>query len=108
MAESMIPTVVPAGKKKAKKKVEKPNAVCLAFREYERVSYYLATKGDFNFDMDDAAREEWNYNEGDAAKVQAMTKQRLKAWGREIPKGDHIDGLGIRTLKRYPAPKGKS
>ena len=88
---------------KPKKKVEKPSATVLAFREYERVSWYLATQGDFNFAMDTEAREMlWDFNGDDmSADINLLTANRIdpdeNVPAHKIPKGDHIDGLAVRT-----------
>lgn len=94
---------------KKKKPVEKPTPSALAFREYERVSYYLATQGDFNFDLDDEAREAF-FDGEKVAEIKLMTANRIapdeEHDGRKIPKGDHIDGLAVRTAERERV-KGK-
>lgn len=98
-------------KPKAKGKRNKPepaSKTTLAFREYERVSYYLATIGDFNFTMDDDARSLFFDGFGGddmSADIGLMTMNRISPTededGRKIPKGDHIEpGLATRTAQR--------
>lgn len=80
----------------------KPTATALAFREYERVSYYLATQGDFDFKTDDRARAHFyasiDTNVDSAKHISYLTDQR--STGTKIPKGAHIDGLDVRTKER--------
>lgn len=101
-------------KPKAKGKKEKPSAATLAFREYERVSWYLATIGDFDFTMDDDARELFylSFIEDDmSAEIKLMTLSRIKPDesydDRRIPKGDHIEGLAVRTAQREKERKNQ-
>jgi hypothetical protein len=89
--------------KKKKPKVEKPSATTLAFREYERVSYYLATQSVFDFGVDDTAREAF-FND-DGMTINACIANRLAPESDgpsyKIPKGDHIvPGLQVRTDER--------
>lgn len=99
MSDSLVP-----GKKVAKKtpKVEPLSAATIAFREYERVSYYLATQGNFDFSVDDTAREA--FWDGEDAVIKLCIANRLdpdeSEDGFKIPKGDHWDGLQARTDER--------
>lgn len=101
-AEQTEPTVEPVAKKK--RKPIPPSTTTVAFREYERVSYFLATQGDFDFKTDDAARECFYAHvsltkyPGHAEAILNMAATRLD--GRSIPKGDHIEGLTLRTNER--------
>lgn len=96
--------VTPKAKGKLAPKLPKPSKTQLAFREYERVSYYLATQGDFNFAMDDEAREMLWFGDDMSADINLLTMNRISPDedhdGRKIPAGDHIDGLAIRTDER--------
>lgn len=82
----------------AKGKADKPEPISpstVAFREYERVSYYLATQGDFDFTMDAEARELFFSNKH--SQIDHLCSLRRETFGEKIPKGFHIDGLALRT-----------
>lgn len=88
-------------KKKKPKEIDPLQPLIDALREYERTSYYLATKGDFDFTMDDEAQE--YFHSGDpmnCAEIMALRALRVETYGKPIPKGLHIDGLFIRTNER--------
>jgi len=104
-AEQTEPTAEPVAKKK--RKPVPPSTTALAFREYERVSYYLATQDDFNFDLDDAAREDFYLHVSMtsfpdmSASISQYAKERLNVRNlKSIPNGDHIEGLALRTEYR--------
>jgi len=96
---------------KKKAKAPKPTATALAFREYERISYYLATQGDFDFKTDDLARQhfyrhiETSGMPDTSADISYLSDQR--STGTKIPKGLHIDGLDVRT-KELEKRRGKA
>ena len=87
---------------KGKRKQTDPLApLTEALREYERVSYYLATKGDFDFSMDDEAQEYFHsFDPMNCAEIMALVALRKETFGRKIPKGLYIDGLTARTDER--------
>jgi hypothetical protein len=92
--------------KKKKAKVEPPSTSVVAFRAYARTSYYLATVGDFNHDADDEARKLLDEHFGSGMPdtsdgIGRLRADRLISAGmKNIPAGDHIDGLAIRTADR--------
>lgn len=88
----------PVAKGKKANKPEPLSPQTVAFREYERVSYYLATQKDFDFTMDAEARE--LFFAGEADQIDELIKLRLETFGKKVPKGFHNDGLAIRT-KEY-------
>ncbi len=114
MTDSAAPTAAPLkakGKKKPLTHDPKLNTLVEALREYERVSYYLATQKRFDFTMDDEAQRHFHtFNPSNASAITKLTQLRTKEFGKPIPKGLHIPGLAIRTAKRMErntAKKGK-
>lgn len=94
----------------AKGKKEKPEPLSpqtVAFREYERISYYLATQDDFDFTMDSEARE--LFFAGETDEIRELIRLRLETFGKKVPKGFHNDGLAVRTkeYERLAVKKGK-
>jgi len=108
-------TLVPKAKgKKAKPEPQSPGVI--AFNEYERVSYYLALQGDFDFTNDRSARAAMFAQVDTGGKqyreIEYLTECRLESAKLDrIPKGLHIDGLKARTdelMRREPVKVEKT
>jgi len=110
-----------ASRKKAEKNRAKPRKkadaqpdplkpLIAAIREYERVSYYCATKGNFSFACDDEAQRLFHtFDPANAKAIYDLRDSRAKkvANQRMIPAGDFTKGLAIRTTERMKRKKGK-
>lgn len=97
----------PKPKAKGKDKPDPLAPLISAIREYERVSYFLATKGDFNFTMDDEAQAHFHtFIPARFRAIEELTELRAMSYGKSIPlSGDFIDGLRIRTAERVKRNK---
>ena len=100
----------PKPKAKGKKAPEPIDPLTAAIREYERASYYLATKGYFSFATDDEAQRLFHtFDPANAKLIMELRDSRVKGktGQRMIPAGDHLKGLAIRTDERMKRNKKK-
>jgi hypothetical protein len=100
-----------APKKKADATPDPLKPLTDSLREYERVSYFLATVKDFNFKSDDEAQRFFHtFDPSNAFHIDKLTQDRVNSYGKPIQKGTTYKGLALRTnerMKRNAKPKKK-